>query len=690
MLKQESQLFEFGEYHLDQLQGGLYCAGKHVPLTPKALTMLLFLVQNCHRVVGKEELLKAVWPDSFVEEGNLSVTIHHLRKALGGKGSDERFIQTLSRQGYRWVADTREVQEAPTPSRQNLSPDPPALQPVRSRGWVIVVIGVTLAGAAAGAGGLWLAHRPSATPSANEPLVRLTNNVADDLQPDVSPDGRQIVFVSNRDGGKGEIYVMDADGGNQRNLTHNPGNDSPAWSADGRRIAFQSARSGATYIYTMNADGSQVTRLTAGTRPAWSPDAKRLVYTCKLEGHNELCIAPASPSDSPQVLTHDHLFNADAAWSPDGSWIAFTSSKGNRLQIHAIHPDGTGRKVLAADASNNRLPVWSPDGRKIAFNSDRNGQPDSLYLMEADGTLQRRISDGKFAADEAAWLPDGRGLVFESYRDGNAEIYRMRLPADPDGAIRLTNNVASDGHPSWSPEGKWIAFESNREGQWGIYVMDQDGHQTHKLTRQPAVDSGPAWAPDGSKIAFSSDRGGKRGIFTMNTDGSGVQRLTEGSDTLPSWSGDSRFLCFERNGEVWLASPVSANPGDNPVRKIVAGDSCALSSDGKQILFHQEIDGVRELRRFDLDTGAITNLTNNGHGNGCPAWRRDGLHIAFNSNADGYAFGIFVMNANGSAQTRITGREALDGWPAWSPDGRWIAFDSGRDGNREIYKIAVP
>jgi Tol biopolymer transport system component/DNA-binding winged helix-turn-helix (wHTH) protein len=687
------RLFEFGDFRLDPARGGLYRDGAHIPLTPKALALLLFLVENRDRVLTKEELLKAVWPDTFVEEGNLAFTIHHVRKALGEKNGSARFVETLPRQGYRFVAPVREVEDA---LPEAATEPPPRPQRPRWLAWAM------LAGLAVfGAGGLRIARRSPANREANfawmapvdaefdagPALVRLTYNVAEDRQPDVSPDGRQIVFVSNREGGKDEIYVMDTDGSNPHNITHHPDNDSPAWSPDGRRIAFQSKRDGAMAIYTMNADGSQIARLAAGVRAAWSPGGKRIAYTCVLNGHNEICVINASGGE-PQSLTHDGDFNSDAAWSPDGAWIAFTSAQNKHLQVHAMRADGSARRVLAAGAGRNRLPVWSPDGRLVAFNSSRLGQPDSIYVMESDGTLPRRVTDGKFEADEAAWLPNGRGLVFESLRDGNSEIYRMRLPSDPDGAVRLTNNVAADRHPSWSPDGKWIVFDSNRNGQPDLYVMDVEGGNIHTLTRSSVANEWPAWSPDGTKIAFSSNRDGRRGIFIMNPDGSGVARITEGTnDSLPSWSGDGRALCFIRESEVWLA-PVAGGQ----VRKVVNGQSCAVSMNGKQILFDMPANGVRELQRLDLESGAAVNFTHNGRSNGTPAWSRDGLRIAFNSNADGYGFGIFVTDAGtaSSAPKRLTAREGFDAWPAWSPDGHWIVFQSRRDGNDEIYKTAVP
>ncbi len=663
MSKENKQLYIFGEFRLDPDSGLLFQREGHVPLAPKILKTLVVLVEHGGSLLTKDELMKAVWPDTFVEEGNLTVNIHALRKVLG-----DHLIETIPRRGYRFAVPV-----------QTLTVDDPA-PPARRRpgfAWAALVASICVLALT----GVWLAHH-SDTPN-EPPLVRLTENVAEDRQPDVSPDGRSIVFVSNRDGGKGEIYAMDADGSNPRNVTNNPANDdSPAWSPDGRQIAFQSNRRGPIEIFVMNAGGGNPIPLAPGGRPAWSPDGRQLVFNRVVDHHPEL-FAISLAGGEPRRLTFDQDFNADASWSPDGKRLAFTSSQNHTLQITVMGLDGHGRAVLTS-RGNNRLPAWSPDGRRIVFNSDREGK-DSLYIMEADGALQRRITQGNFDEEEASWTRDGRSIVFESERDGNTEIYRMHLLNDPDGAIRLTRHVAADDMPSWSPDGKWIAFQSNREGKFNIFVMDPQGNGVRNLTHGVSRDTSPAWSHNGKKIAFSSDRGGSGAIYTMNADGGAIAKFTEGSgDDMPHWSPDGTQICFSRDHGVWIASTGAG------ARRVATGESCAWSPDGERIIFDRDQDSVREIYSFPAAGGETICLTKNGRGNGGPAWIADGSWIAFNSNRDGFGFGIFLMKPDGTAQTRISGRSTFDEHPSWSPDGRWIAFSSGRDGNREIYKIAVP
>jgi len=695
MFKQAKRLLQFGEFQLDCDQGLLYRTGALVPLTPKVFQTLLAFVERPGELITKEELMQAVWPDTFVDESNLASNVHILRRTLNSNGG-EHFIETLPKRGYRFIAPVEQVTIQP-PVEKVETPAPPdpaasgATTGARSSrvGWLLLI-----AIAAIGAGGMQLALR---TTTPEPALVRLTAHAGSNTQPDVSPDGRHVVFVSNRDGGAGQIYIMDADGSHPRNLTGNPKihDDSPAWSPDGHKIAFQSDRHSASEIFTMDADGGHPTLIAPGARAAWSPDGKMLACARSIEGHSEIWVFPSDGSSPPRRLTFDRHFCADPTWSPDGTRIAFTSAGVQGLEIQSTRVDGTDRVVLAAGHCANRLPVWFRDGR-IAFNSNRDGH-DALFVMESDGTLQHRITDASADEDEAAWSPDGRSLVFESDRSGNSDIYRMRLPDAPDGAIALTSGLANNVHPSWSPDGKWIAFESSRDGTPNIFAMDAEGRQVRNLTRGAAASHRPVWSWEGTRIAFTGERDGKSAIYMMNADGSDPHRVSEGpADDNPAWSPDGRQICFDRAGDVWVVA--SAGGGS---RRLAEGLECSWDAGGR-ILFARPQGNVREIYRMNadgsgesggglrLDGAGIANVTNNARGNGTPMISRDGSRIVFNSNRDRFGFGIFVMNADGSAQTRITARRVFDMQPSWSPDGRWVVFARDRNRSWEIFKIAVP
>ena len=269
--------------------------------------------------------------------------------------------------------------------------------------------------------------------------------------------GGVIAFSSNRTGND-DLFVMNAEGSDQRPLTATEAQDGWAnWSPDGLRIAFQSDRSGALNVYVVDvangvlADERAVGRLTNSPpgRGSWEP-----------------------------------------AWSPDG--IAYSSEQAAGSDIFPVRPDGTTRQRLSENRSLDGTPAWSPDSAQLAFFSDRDGSWD-LYIMNTEGNQVRRLTSDAAEDSAPAWSPDGSWIAFMSDRDGNPEIYRIR--SDGTGLTRLTRNAAEDWFPSWAPDGTRIAFSSNRDGNHEVYLMNPDGGEVQRLTDNGAEDWGPTWWP---------------------------------------------------------------------------------------------------------------------------------------------------------------------------------------------------
>ena len=229
------------------------------------------------------------------------------------------------------------------------------------------------------------------------------------------------------------------------------------------------------------------------------------------------------------------------AWSPDGSKIAFSTSRDcpNR-EIYLMNADGSGQTNLTNNAAADRSPAWSPDGTKIAFarRVDPFVADDDIYVMNADGSgTATNLTNNSQLDSQATWSPDGTKIAFVSNRDGNVEVYVMN--ADGSGQINLTSNAADDLLPDWSPDGSQIAFYSDRDGNLEIYVMNADGSGQTNLTNDAALDAHPAWSPDGSKIAFVSDRDQPLAspfLYVMNSDGTNPSaRVVNIIATFPDW-----------------------------------------------------------------------------------------------------------------------------------------------------------
>ncbi|PYT07007.1 MAG: hypothetical protein DMF60_08000, partial [Acidobacteria bacterium] len=248
-------------------------------------------------------------------------------------------------------------------------------------------------------------------------LAQLTDDPADDLSPDWSPDGSKIAFSSNR-AGMQHIYVMNADGSSPTQITNSRAEDTgPAWSRDGKQIAFTRAIDGNLEIYVVNADGSNETRLTVDpgidVSPKWSPDG-RILFTSNRDGRREIY---AMDADGANVTRFTKTGATSPAWSPDGSKVAFISLSieiiNNRhwLQIFVADADGGNVRMIPRNPVSTFAPCWSADGASIAFATDRFLVVSNIFQIDLDGGNRRRLTAGPKIDGQPAFSPVTCGSV---------------------------------------------------------------------------------------------------------------------------------------------------------------------------------------------------------------------------------------------------------------------------------------
>ena len=264
--------------------------------------------------------------------------------------------------------------------------------------------------------------------------------------------------------------------------------------------------------------------------------------------------------------------------------IVFSSNRDGNSEIYVMNADGSNQTRLTNHPGFDGAPVWAPDGQRIAFTSGRGGNAE-IYVMNADGTGVSQLTDTTDGWNEPstspfsgspAWSSDGQRIAFSSNRESvlGSEVYVMN--ADGTNVARLAPDYVSHwgSSPAWSPDGQRIAFSSNSEdGGEEIYVMNSDGSNLTRLTHRYRIDLAPAWSPDGSRIAFMTDvpdpNSGNLGIYVMNADGSHQTWLTGRSswdDYYPAWSPDGRRIAFQSDRDGNFNIYVMYADGSNPTR----------------------------------------------------------------------------------------------------------------------------
>lgn len=487
----------------------------------------------------------------------------------------------------------------------------------------------------------------------------------------------KIAFVSGRNGSF-DIYSMNPDGSAQTRLTSDPSTErNPQFSPDGRKLVYvgdPQGLDGSNDLFVLDAKGGKAKRITKTPDdeldPEWNPDGKQIAYTLYIhnagDGSNtmpeQIYITDAKGKETRQ-LTFAALGAWQATWSPDGSRLAFVSAydaqdgSGRYLAIFTVKADGTDVKFVTGGQNFGKLgpigvisqPTYSPDGSRIAFaagNSSRGGVFTQIYEVNVNGSGLRAVTNlQSVRLDSPSYSPDGTRLAFSSDSDGG-EIFTIKR--DGSGLLRLTNSTAIDSEPSWSREGTPNNPTPNP-------TPTPKPTKTPKPTPSPKPTKTPKPTPTPKPTKTPKPTPSPKPTPTPEPTKTPAPTPTPTKTPTPTPT----------------ATPIpSPTPTPEPIEP------------SGQIVFTSNRDGNYEIYRMNANGTGVMRLTRDAPGDGAPidtqpAISADGRTVAWASGRDvpsGSGTDIWLMDASGANQRRLTNTTKNERGPALSPDGQRIAY----------------
>jgi Tol biopolymer transport system component/DNA-binding winged helix-turn-helix (wHTH) protein len=589
-----------------------------VHLARKSVETLLALIESSGQVVTKEDLMATVWPDRIVDEANLAQNIAVIRKAIGAAHGEPGQIETFPGRGYRILGPITLLQEAgkvALESSGEAQAPAPARRPILvlgALGGLIVLLGV----------GAVLLLRPGAPASLGElhriPVTRLAGK---QFQPAVTADGATVAFVwEQEDAETAGIWIQAAGENSPRRISiEEARHSSPAWSPDGRRLAYLRFKGSEGSIVVATLEPRRE-RVVASVFPGrygilnrhldWSPDGRHLVIDDAEAAGKPFGIFIVSLDTGQKTrLTWppDNIIgDIDPRFSPDGSTISFVRAFHRAHQELCVVPTAGGKMVqLTSDIRQVSGQDWMPDGRSLVFGSDRGGEF-RLWKLEYPPGRTQRLQPTALYGDSLLQISLARRapvLVYSMIQHA-LSIWRLDLQAKGAATGRWTRLISSSGQdasPQYSPRGDKICFRSDRSGQEQLWVCDSDGANPVQVTHAGLRPSVARWSPDGRAFVFNDARTREIFVARLGADGTWAVRPNGSKGVHPVYSPDGRWIYVGADDAI-LRIPADGGPS-SPVTNI-RGISLGISADGKQIYFVREPSGT-DLWRVETATGRI-------------------------------------------------------------------------------------
>ena len=655
MTTQAKHLYEFDAYTLDASERVLWRGGQPVHLTPKEFETLLALVRGAGRVMSKEELLKEIWPDTFVGEATLAQNVFTLRKALGEAEGGRPYIETVPRRGYRFAVGVSVRQEGETPAAGAEAAESPAAASLAGEGRAAVNQHAAAAET----------ERPTADPFDEVAAARRPPQDVGAAAPGnghfAAAGGSPFPAAGARPAGRpalAAVLIAAAVFASVAALVY-------AVYRLSVRPEAESARRPAAPFQSMKVTRLPVTGSVA--QAVISPDGNYLAYAANEQGREGMGVwvrQVGAASNTQQIVEPaEGIFYGSLAFPPDGRHVYYVAGGGSRPPALFRVPVLGGPPEMILDSFGGGGPVaFSPDGKLMAFVRGEFGREVTLFVREVAGGAERALVTRKGPAvfGLPAWSPDG-GRVAVAY--GSTETLDSGSPA-----IGVTTFDLRDGAESRVTAERWVEF-----GQL-------------------------SWLPDGSGLVLSASEQelSPMQIWTLSFPSGEVRRVTNDLNTYvgASVTADGSALVTvqtDRVPNIWVAPAGDAARA----RQVTTGTGkfegyygLSWAPDGR-IVYASLASGSWDIWVMNADGTGQRQLTVGARSNYGPSVSADGRHVVFVSNRAGGAFNIWRMDADGSNPVRLTSGRG-ENFPHFTPDGRWVIYATvGRGEPAAVWKIPV-
>ena len=589
MSKTDKQLFEFGRFRLDAAERLLLRDGVPIPLTPKSFDLLLALITQPGHLLEKETLLKTVWPDSFIEENNLADNIFKLRKALGEGENGQKFIETIPKRGYRFIATVTESIADESQSIPQVDNQPMTVQPVsppvkphdkksalhswwRKSAWGLAAV-LLLAGAGR------LAVSPSKEQHASPHAIKVMSltSGATIIVAALSPDGKYFAYIEQEDAG-GRLWLRQVVGGPLLNLVPEIKGIILAltFAPDGQAAYFvtydQDIRQSA--LYRVSALGGPVTKvLTDIASPVtFAPDGQRLAFI-RIDEKGEvtsLVLADLTGGNERIVLTHSGLerfLGNGPSWSPDGKEIACQIMSGQTQNsdwvcrvVGVDVENGTQRLLTAQQWEGTGRLAWLRDGSGLVMVGTKLGESgttarDAVWFIAQPGGAVRRINSdlNRYSFSSLSVTDDGSALLVIPY-NRNSQIWSVaargsgaKLSYAASSAVQLTTGTGEGRGGMVSLDDGSLVYATRTGEHVDLWQIRSAGSQPQQLTTDPPFLEELSAPSDGRYLVFGSKRAGSTShLFRVNRDGTNLRQLTSGAhrEYESDCSPDGRWIVY--------------------------------------------------------------------------------------------------------------------------------------------------